>query len=55
MIQHNYGTDAHEIMMKVFIHVESHEMVDVDMSRKADLEWSQDSSTHPSADVKHPV
>ena len=54
MIQHNYGTDAHEIVMKVFIHVESHEMVDVDMSRKADLEWSQD-STHASADVKHPV
>ena len=29
-------------------------MVDVDVNRKADLEWSQDSS-HPDTDVKHAV
>ncbi|KAI0089826.1 hypothetical protein BDY19DRAFT_941020 [Irpex rosettiformis] len=40
---------------EVFIHVESHEMVDVDVNRKGDLEWSQDSTSHRSSDIKHAV
>ncbi|KAI0809038.1 hypothetical protein BC629DRAFT_1437276 [Irpex lacteus] len=39
---------------EVFIHVESHEMVDVDMNHKSDLEWSRDSS-NTDLDVKHSV
>ena len=43
-----------QFFVQVFIHVESHEMVDVDVNRKADLEWSQDSS-HPDTDMKRAV